>query len=136
MTIEKGSAFLLKIGDGAPTPNYTTIAGMRATTITINAEQVNITNKGSGGWRELLAGAGIRTVTLTGSGIFTNSAAETRARNNALAGLIDDYVVTFENSDTLRGKFLMTRLDYGGDFNGERTYTLTLESTGAVSFAP
>ena len=28
--------------------------------------------------------------------------------------------------------FLVQRLDYAGDFNGERTYALALESSGAV----
>lgn len=32
----------------------------------------------------------------------------------------------------MRGRFLVTRLDYAGDYNGERNYTLTLESSGAV----
>ena len=136
MQAEKGAAFLLKIGDGAATPNYTTIAGLRATTLAINATAVDVTNKGSGGWTELLSGAGVRSVTLTGSGIFMNSGAELRTRNNALSSLVDDYAVTFETSDTLRGKFIITKLDYAGDYNGERTYTLTLQSTGAVSFAP
>ena len=30
------------------------------------------------------------------------------------------------------GKFLVTRLEYAGDFNGERNYTLALESSGEV----
>jgi predicted secreted protein len=32
----------------------------------------------------------------------------------------------------MRGRFLLTRLDYSGDYNGERNYTLALESSGAV----
>ncbi len=33
----------------------------------------------------------------------------------------------------MRGRFLVTRLDYAGDYNGERTYTLALESSGEVT---
>jgi len=132
MAIEKGSAFLLKIGDGASPPAFTTVAGLRTTQLTVNAETVVVTNQGSGGWRELLSGAGVRSVALSGSGVFTGSAAEARIKANALAGDIDDYRVSFESGDTLTGRFLITRLDYAGDFNGERTYTLALESSGAV----
>lgn len=32
----------------------------------------------------------------------------------------------------MTGRFLVTRLDYSGDFGGERTYTLALESSGPV----
>jgi TP901-1 family phage major tail protein len=132
MGIEKGSAFLLKIGDGAAPLLFTTVAGLRTTQMSVNAETVVVTNQGSGGWRELLSGAGVRSVTLSGSGVFTGSAAEARLKANALGGIIDDYRVSFESGETITGRFLISRLDYAGDFNGERTYALTLESSGAV----
>lgn len=135
MAVEKGSAFLLKIGDGAVPPAFQTIAGLRTTQLQINGEAVAITNKDSGGWRELLSGAGVRSVSVSGAGVFTGSAAEARLQANALAGTIDDYRMSFESGATISGRFLLTRLDYAGDFNGERTYTLALESSGAVTGA-
>ena len=62
MAAERGSAFLLKIGDGSATPAYATVAGLKTTQLSINGDAVAITNKGSGGWRELLSGAGVRSV--------------------------------------------------------------------------
>ena len=132
MSIEKGSAFLLKVGDGATPPAFTTIAGLRTTQLTIAADTVVITNKGSGGWRELLSGAGVRAVSLSGAGVFTGSAAEARVKASALAGTLDAYQVSFESGERIAGQFLITRLDYAGDFNGERSYTVALESSGAV----
>ncbi len=132
MAIERGSAFLLKVGDGAPTPAYATVAGLRTTQLSINGDTVVVTNKGSGGWRELLSGAGVRSVSVSGAGVFTGSAAETRLKSNALAGLLDDYELSFESGERMRGKFLVSRLDYAGDFNGERSYTLSLERSGPV----
>lgn len=133
MSAEKGSAFLLKVGDGGMPPVFATVAGMRTTQMSVNGEAVNVTSKDSGGWRELLSGAGVRSVSVAGSGIFTGSAAETRIKANALAGLIDDYELSFESGERLRGRFLLTRLDYAGDHGGERTYALNLESSGAVT---
>jgi len=132
MAAERGSAFLLKIGDGATPPAFTTIAGLRTTQLAINSDTVVITNKGSGGWRELLSNAGFRSVSLSGAGVFNGSAAEARVKANALSGTIDSYQVTFESGDTMTGKFLITRLDYAGDFNNERSYTIALESSGNV----
>ena len=132
MPAEKGSAFLLKVGDGAAAPVYTTVAGLRTTQVSINGESVVITNKGSGGWRELLSGAGVRAVSVSGAGVFTGSAAELRIKASALSGMVDDYELSFESGERLRGRFLVARLDYAGDFNGERSYTLALESSGAV----
>ena len=132
MAMEKGSAFLLKVGNGAAPPAFTTVAGLRTTQLAINADTVVVTNQGSGGWRELLSGAGVRSVSISGSGVFTGSAAEARIKASALAGTIDDYRVSFESGETITARFLITRLDYAGDFNGERTFTLALESSGAV----
>jgi len=133
MAAEKGSAFLLKIGDGGGTPVYSTVAGLRTTQLSINGEAVVITNKSSGGWRELLPGAGVRSVSVAGAAVFTGSAAEVRLKNNALGGIVDDYQLTFESGERMQGKFLLTRLDYVGDFNGERNFTLALESSGPVT---
>ena len=57
----------------------------------------------------------------------------TRIKTNALSGVLDDYELSFESGERLRGKFLVARLDYAGDFNGERNYTLALESSGPVT---
>lgn len=133
MSAEKGSAFLLKVGNGAAPPSYATVAGMRTTQMSVNGEAVNVTSKESGGWRELLSGAGVRSVSVAASGIFTGSTAETRLKSNALGGLLDDYELSFESGERMRGRFLVTRLDYAGDYNGERTYTLALESSGAIA---
>jgi TP901-1 family phage major tail protein len=132
MAAEKGSAFLLKIGNGGNPPLFATVAGMRTTQMSVNGEAVNVTSKDSGAWRELLSGAGVRSVSVAAGGIFTGSAAEVRVKTNALSGTLDDYELSFESGERMRGRFLVTRLDYSGDYNGERNYTLSLESSGPV----
>ena len=62
----------------------------------------------------------MRSVSVSASGIFLGSAAEASIRANALAGLVDAYELSFEDGEKLRGRFLVQRLDYAGDFNGER----------------
>ena len=133
MAAERGSAFLLKIGDGAASPEFATVAGLKTTQLSVNGDAVAITNKGSGGWRELLSGAGVRSVSVAASGIFTGSTAETRLRGLALGGDIEAYELSFESGERMRGRFLVTRLEYAGDFNGERNYTIALESSGEVA---
>ena len=122
MTAQKGSAFLLKISDGATPPAYATVAGLRTTQMSINGDIVVVTSKDSAGWRELLSGAGTRSVSVSAAGIFLGSDAENAIRGHALAGTIEDYELSFEDGEKLRGRFLVQRLDY----------TLQLESSGAV----
>ena len=76
--------------------------------------------------------AGTRSVSVSAAGIFLGSTAEDAIRAHALAGTIEDYELSFEDGARLQGRFLVQRLDYAGDFNGERNYTLQLESSGAV----
>ena len=132
MAAERGSAFLLKVGDGSATPTFSTVAGLKTTQLSINGDAVVITNKGSGGWRELLSGAGVRSVSVAASGIFTGSAAETQVKSLALSGNLESYQLSFESGEQMQGEFLVTRLEYAGDFNGERNYTIALESSGEV----
>lgn len=132
MPAQNGSAFLLKIGDGGAPPAYDTVAGLRTTQMSINGDAVVVTHKESGGWRDLLSGAGTRSVSVSAAGIFLGSDAESTIRAHALAGSVDDYELSFEDGEKLRGRFLVQRLDYSGDFNGERNYTLQLESSGPV----
>jgi TP901-1 family phage major tail protein len=127
-----GLAFLLKVGDGNNPPAYATIAGLRTTRLLINGEGVAVTAKETA-WRELLSGAGVRSVSIGGSGIFTGSSSEARLKANALSGLIDDYELSFETGERMRGRFLVARLEYVGDYNGGRTYNIGLESSGEVS---
>ena len=68
MAAEKGSAFLLKVGNGATPVVYATVAGLRTTQLSVNGEMVAVTTKDSGGWRELLSGAGVRSVSVSGAG--------------------------------------------------------------------
>jgi TP901-1 family phage major tail protein len=132
MSVEKGSAFLLKVGDGASPPVFQTVAGLRTTQLSVNGAMVQVTSKDSAGWRDLLSGAGVRSVSVSGAGVFTGSAAETRIKGNALTGVLDDYQLSFESGETMTGKFLVSRLDYAGDYDGERSYTMSLESSGEV----
>ena len=133
MPAQKGAAFLLKISNGATPAAYQTVAGLRTTQMSVTSDTVVITNKGSGGWRELLSGAGVRSVSVSAAGIFLGSTAEAKVRANAMAGTIDHYELSFEGGEKLRGDFLIQRLDYAGDFNGERNYSLQLESSGQVA---
>ena len=132
MSAQSGAAFLLKISDGATPPTYLTIAGLRTTQMSIAGQAVVITSKDSGGWRDLLSGAGARSISVSAAGIFLGSDAENRIRNNALAGTLAQYQLSFEDGAKMQGKFLVQKLDYAGDFNNERSYTLQLESSGAV----
>jgi len=80
MAVQSGKDLLLKVdltGDG----QFETVAGLRATRISFNAETVDVTSlESQGGWRELLGGAGVKSASISGSGVFRDAATDERAR--------------------------------------------------------
>ena len=135
MAAQKGSAMLMKVGDGASPEVFTTIAGLRSTSLTVNNESVDVTNKDSLGKRELLAAAGVQSISVSGSGVFTDGSSESTIKTNALADTIDNYQFLVPDFGTFTGAFEVTSLEYAGDFNGEVTYSMSFESGGAITFA-
>jgi predicted secreted protein len=116
---------------------------------------VDVTNKSSNGFRELLAGAGHQFVTVSGNGVFTDSVAEDnlrtamqaqRNRNSSNNADQDPAFTDFKVLVPLMGatgndttlytmtfKGMIASLEYAGEYNGEVTYSITVESASAVT---
>ena len=135
MAAQKGSALLMKIGNAGSPETFTTIGGMRSTSMTLNDEMVDVTNKDSARARTLLAQAGITSMTVSGSGVFTDSASETTLRSKYDASTLGNYQFLIPDFGTYTGAFQLTSLEYAGEYNGEVTYSFTFESSGALTFA-
>jgi TP901-1 family phage major tail protein len=115
--------------------DFQTVAGLRATRITFNAQSVDVTNIGSAGrWRELLAGAGVRSAAISGSGVFRDEASDARAREIFFAGEIPSFQVIVPDFGVIEGAFQITSIEYSGSHDGEAVYELSLASAGALSF--
>tara|TARA_R100000388_G_C7243746_1_gene163380 strand:+ start:427 stop:840 length:414 start_codon:yes stop_codon:yes gene_type:complete len=135
MAAQKGSALLMKIGNAGSPETFTTIGGMRSTSMTLNDEMVDVTNKDSSRARTLLAQAGVTSMTVSGSGVFTDSASETTLRSKYDASSLGNYQFLIPDFGTYTGAFQLTSLEYAGEYNGEVTYSFTFESSGALTFA-
>ena len=134
MAAQNGKDLLIKVDmDGGGT--FQTLAGLRASRLSFNAESVDITNvESAGGWRELLAGAGVRSATITGSGVFKDDATDARARGIFFDSLTPAFQVIIPDFGTIEGAFMLTSLEYAGNHNGEATYEMGLASAGALTF--
>ena len=134
MAVQSGKDLLIKIdqtGDG----QFVTIAGLRATRISFNTESVDVTSlESTGGWRELLAGAGVKSATISGSGVFRDANTDERARQIFFDGEIPDFQLVIPSFGTIEGAFQISSLEYAGSHNGEATYEVTLASAGVLTF--
>lgn len=145
MAAQKGKDVVIKLDNSG---NYQTIGGLRSSSITLNDESVDVTTKDSSGYRTLLAGAGIQSVSISGSGVFTDSTTEGLlkdaylAQRNTSAADGTAQTAAFENFEffipsffKFTGAFQVTSLEYAGEYNGEATYSMSFESSGYVTVA-
>jgi TP901-1 family phage major tail protein len=134
MAVQNGKDLLLKV-DLSDDGQFETVAGLRATRISFNAETVDVTSlESTGGWRELLGGAGVKSATISGNGVFRDAATDARARQIFFDGETPDFQVVIPDFGVVEGRFQITALEYSGNHNGEATYALSLASAGALEF--
>ncbi|MDP0928246.1 phage major tail protein, TP901-1 family [Paracoccus onubensis] len=134
MAVQNGRDLLIRMditGDGG----FETVAGLRATRLSFNAETVDVTSlESEGGWRELLGGAGVRSASVSGSGVFRDAPSDARARQAFFDGEIPRCQVVIPDFGVVEGPFQIAGLEYAGSYNGEANYELSLISAGALSF--
>jgi TP901-1 family phage major tail protein len=134
MGAQNGKDLLIKL-DLTGAGQFETIAGLRATRVSFNAESVDVTSlESQGGWRELLGGAGVKTAAISGSGVFKDANTDERARQIFFDGETPDFQVIIPDFGVVEGAFQISSIEYSGSHNGEATYELSMASAGALGF--
>lgn len=134
MAAQKGKDLLLKV-DRTGTGTFQTIAGLRSRAIAFNAETVDVTHQESAGqWRELLEGAGVKSVRLTGGGIFKDAASDELVRAYVFNGTIRAWQVVVPDFGTVEAPFQITSFELTGRHDGEVAFEIAVESAGEVTF--
>jgi TP901-1 family phage major tail protein len=139
MVKQVGRAMLVKIGDGAGSEAFTPLCGLNSKTITINRNSIDATTAdcttpGGALWRETLAG--LQSIDISGDGIFEDEASETRLHDIAFSAA-DNSVnleIVVPDFGTYAGAFRPNNLEFSGETEGSLTFSVSFESTGAVTF--
>lgn len=138
MAKQLGRALLVKIGDGEASESFTNLCGLNSKSLTINNSSIDVTTPDCTtpeGALFTATLAGLKNVSISGSGFFEDSTME--ARVNTVAMSNDNQAnlqVVVPDFGTYAGAFRITSLEFGGETEGGVTYSLSLESTGVVSF--
>jgi TP901-1 family phage major tail protein len=133
MAKKGGKDFLLKMESAEGSAAYSTIGGLRSTGFSREAEAIDATSHGSNQNKELLSGAGIKSSSISGEGIFDDG-----ADKDLLEDIFDNQslwsfqVVDVDDGITYTGNFKITSYERGGDYNAEQTFSISLESSGAI----
>lgn len=134
MAVQRGRDMLLKIAGAGGA--FVTVAGLRARTISLNARTVDVTDGDSAGrWRELLAGAGVKSAAVSGQGIFKDAVSDALIREAFFEQSAKRWQLVVPDFGVLEGAFLVSALEYAGEHEGEASFALSLASAGAVEFS-
>lgn len=135
MAKQKGSDMLLKI-DTTGSLNFMTIGGVQNPRIAIRKGDVDVTNQGSPSkFRELLEGAGITQISISGSGVLDTSSPTPTHVSVTLAGTIRTWQAIVPVLGTFQGYFQCTQFELTGKHDGEISFSFTLENSGVITLS-
>ncbi|MGZ9812037.1 phage major tail protein, TP901-1 family [Pseudoroseicyclus sp. H15] len=138
MAKQKGRELLIKIGDGQETEAFTTVCGLTSKTLGINNNDIDITTPncdapGGALWRELMEG--IKSLTLSGNGVFEDTPSEITLLNLAMSPTpTASFQAIVPHLGTFEGAFLLSSMEYAGEMEGAVTYSMSLSSSGKITF--
>ena len=135
MSKYKGRELRIKVRTSTGPDVFTVIGGIRTESMTINSETVDVTDKDGNGWRELLEGAGITSMSLKGSGVVSD---DTVFTDHIMAAVMANthVVLKIESGlgDVWQGTFAVPSAERAGEYNKEETFSITLESAGTITY--
>ncbi len=144
MAKQQGRALLIKIGDGADPEVFSTLCGLTTKSITHNNATIDVTTHDCTTpdgqlWQEVLTGT--RSMSVSGNGLFEDSAAEEALRALAFgtgvtdtASAIANFQVIIPDFGTFQGGFHVDSLEFTGENESGVTYAVALSSSGAIAW--
>lgn len=112
---------------------FKTFGGLRSKSFSFSSDAIDITNGDSDEWKNILDKAGVRSFSVSGSGVYTNESAFQDAQTSALANeLICMMFIDVKSSRIWVGCMKITSLEISGDYDAESNYSVSAESSGPV----
>lgn len=117
--------------------NSTTIGGARTVSLTVNGAPINVEDQGDEGIATYLAGVLTgRSLEMTIEGYEEDQVIRDIALASTSTGqFLDDITFEFPNGDSISGDFVLTAYSETGAYEDGQTFTATLASDGAWTFA-
>lgn len=131
MANTKGRDFIIK-RDATGGGSWQTVGGMRSNQLVINGETIDVSDKDGSEWRELLEG-GIRSMSLSGSGVFDNSTQLNYIEDAAMDGTFEDIRIYDGSGNYFEGEFQVTNFTLTGEHSGALEFSCSFESSEEVT---
>lgn len=112
---------------------YAVVAGARTDSLTFNNEAIDITDKDDAGVRTYLDDIGVKSMSLSCTGVCTASTFAALAAAAGSGTALHDFRVAFGSFATYTGSFFITSFEATGEQADTITFTMSLESSGAIT---
>lgn len=134
MTRQNALSVTLAVSNGGDPEVFTVLGGLTVSRLVLGRRVVTSGYLGDGGWRRLLAGAGVRGLSLTGSGEFTDSAAEESLCALSFSGAQANWRVDFVAGGVITAPCIVSAYERISTVGDILKYQLSLESAGEVNY--
>ena len=129
-----GNALLLSVESSPGSTTYNVIGGSSSHSMTLNNEQVDVSDKDSNRWKELLA-AGDRSLAISIEGFISDDANFAIVETAAIADTIINFRLAYGNSKTVTGAFHIDSFEISGARNEGQSFSMSLTNSGEPTFA-
>jgi TP901-1 family phage major tail protein len=135
MATIRGRDVTVKIGqDDGPPETFVTIASATVHTFSVNNTEVEVNTKDSGGWRDLFPDGSIKSIAVSMSFLFVDSAEQDQLRTLAeSAAPAANFELHDGSGDVLTGEFQVTQYETTGETEGFAQVSVTLASNGIIT---
>jgi TP901-1 family phage major tail protein len=143
--VPNANAFTISLAPGGAVVTFTsaltalsievfqTLGGLRSKGFSFASEGVDVSNHGTNQWRKMLDGAGIKSASISGEGVYTSAANYRALEVSAFANqLVCLAFVDVVGGRIYVGCFKITAIEASAEYDGEATYSMSAESAGEV----
>ena len=130
MAAEAGRDLRIKYDSGS---GAVVVAGARTDSLTFNNEAIDITDKDDAGVRTYLDDVAVKSMALSCTGVATANTFSALAAAAAADAALHDFEVDFGSFATYSGSFFITSFEATGEQADTITFTMSLESSGAIT---
>lgn len=114
---------------------FSTVGGLRSAGLSYSSEGIDTTNYGSNQWRSMKDGAGIKSASISGEGVISNTANFTILRTQFIANSLTCMAfINVTTGEVEWGCFKITAIEKSVEYSGEATYSMSAESSGAINY--
>lgn len=106
------------------------LAGLRENSMSFDGSPVNVTDKGSSGFREIASFAGVESFEISASGVTKSTTFLNTLMDPANSKLLTDITIEYGDGTVVDGDVYVASLERTGAHDGEETFTITMQSSG------